>query len=174
MNEREAARPVGQRSRGQKNHGSGGGLRSGGKRRRAWVHRFHRFTQIENRELKAVLSRPNSSMGFSGGAGDMSPPKGATPAPPLTSGRAGGRLRRAHAGWVGAHLWNLWFQLLLLKELRLSFADNQGNGYIPPLSSAPRLSSASKCIFQASCISSWDSPVIEKRKRPADAGRFLG
>jgi hypothetical protein len=41
-------------------------------------------------------------------------------APPLTSHNAGGRLRRAHAGWGGAnlcHLWNLWFQLLHLKNL---------------------------------------------------------
>ncbi|HEX7597335.1 MAG TPA: hypothetical protein VF518_03915, partial [Polyangia bacterium] len=72
------------------------------------------------------------------------------------------------------HLCHLRVQLLLLKELRLSLADNQESGFIPPLSSAPRLSSASKCIFQESCISSWDSPVIEKRKRPAEAGRFLG
>src|ERR1035438_10544837 len=59
-------------------------------------------------------------MGFSGGAGVAPFLEGSALAPPLTSGNAGGRLWRAHAGWVGAHLChlcNLWFHLLHLKTM---------------------------------------------------------
>jgi hypothetical protein len=71
---------------------------------RAWVHRFHRFTQIEKTRVAGGFQESHFEHGLQRGRRGTSPPKGATPAPPLTSGRAGGRLWRAHAGWAGANL----------------------------------------------------------------------
>ena len=101
-------------------------------------------------------------MGFSGGAGVAPFSEGSAPVPPLTSGWAGGRLWRAHAGWVGAHLCHLrhlWFQLLHLKKTVLSLADNQKVLFPSPLSSAIPLTSAYQC-FSLNQRTSWFGTIV--------------
>jgi hypothetical protein len=84
-------------------------------RKGPWVHRFHRFTQIKCQLTGLFWAGRFASMGVRGGAGIAL--LGARHRRPHgTSGGAGGRLRRAHARWVGAHLCNLWFQFLILKS----------------------------------------------------------
>src|ERR1035438_8745247 len=45
--------------------------------------------------------------------------------PWVTSGQAGSRRRRAHAGWAGVHLRHLRFQVLILKFIEPRDAENR-------------------------------------------------
>ena len=97
--------------------------------------------QIETRIQDSAGKGRIPSMGFSGGA-DAAPFWSSATAPPLTSGPARGRLRRAHARWVGANLCHLWSICVIcgsafdLEKFRLSLADNRVRFYCHSPSSA--------------------------------------
>ena len=86
--------------------------------------------QIETRIRESDGKGCTASRCSSGGA-EAAPIGASATAPPLTSGPAGGRLRRAHARWVGANLCHLWSICVIcgsafdLERFRLSLADNR-------------------------------------------------
>ena len=75
--------------------------------KRQLIHRFHRFAQIGESGFLELPGDVDSSAWASAGALGSHLLGGAVPAPPLISGQAGDRLRRAQACRVGAHLCHL-------------------------------------------------------------------